>query len=147
LLLLLIWSKKDGRIESRMITESLKIPKTIVLRILKEDLGKRKLCARFVPHSMTPEQMEDRVTSYKDIIAFADADKDFCNKIITGGRDLVFAYDPETKRQSSEWVGETSPRPKDLKFQSSRNRITLIIFFFATLKAQCTKISYQREKQ
>jgi len=36
-----------------MIAESLNIPKTVVLRILKEDLGKRKLCAHFVPHSLT----------------------------------------------------------------------------------------------
>ena len=55
--------KNDRRIASRMIAESLNIPKTVVLRILKEDLGKRKLCARFVPHSVTPEQSEHRVTS------------------------------------------------------------------------------------
>jgi hypothetical protein len=48
--------KNDGRIASRMIAESLNIPKTVVLRILKEDLGKRKLCACFVPHYLTPEQ-------------------------------------------------------------------------------------------
>jgi exoribonuclease II len=53
--------KNDRRIASRMIEESLNIPKTVVLRILKEDLGKRKLCAYFVPHSLTPEQREDRV--------------------------------------------------------------------------------------
>jgi hypothetical protein len=41
--------KNDHRIASRMIAESLNIPKTVVLRILKEDLGKRKFCARFVP--------------------------------------------------------------------------------------------------
>jgi hypothetical protein len=74
LLLSLICSKNDGRIASRMIAESLNIPKTVVLRILIEDLGKRKLCARFVPHSLTPEQSEDRVTSCQDIV-MADADK------------------------------------------------------------------------
>jgi hypothetical protein len=47
--------KNDCRIASRIIAESLNIPKTVVLRIMKEDLGKRKLCARFVPHSLTPE--------------------------------------------------------------------------------------------
>jgi len=51
--------KNDRQIASRMTAESLNIPKTIVLWILKEDLGKRKLCARFVPHSLTPEQRED----------------------------------------------------------------------------------------
>jgi hypothetical protein len=39
--------KNDRRIATRMITESFNIPRTVVLRILKEDLGKRKLCARF----------------------------------------------------------------------------------------------------
>ena len=39
--------KNYRQIASRMIAESLNIPKTVVLRILKEDLGKRKLCARW----------------------------------------------------------------------------------------------------
>ena len=43
--------KNDRRIALKMISESLNIPNAVVLRILKEDLGKRKLCARFVPHS------------------------------------------------------------------------------------------------
>jgi hypothetical protein len=53
----------------------------------------------------------------------------FFNKIITGDKTWCFAYDPETKRQSSEWVGETSPRPKKLKFQRSLIKTKLIIFF------------------
>jgi len=60
-----------------MIAEYLNIAKAVVLRILKEDMGKRKLCVRFVPHSLKPEQGEDRVTSCQDIIAMADADKRF----------------------------------------------------------------------
>jgi hypothetical protein len=107
--------KNDRQIASRMTAESLNIPKTIVLRILKEDLGKTKLCANFVPHSWTPQQREDRVTSCQDIIAMADADKNFFNKIITGDEIWCSAYDPSTKQQSSEWVGETFPWPKKLK--------------------------------
>jgi len=60
-----------------MMAESLNTPKTVVLRILKEDLGKRKLCAHFVQHSLKPEQREDQVTSCQDIMAMADADKNF----------------------------------------------------------------------
>jgi hypothetical protein len=66
-------------------------------------------------------------------MAMADADKNFLNKIITGDETWCFAYDPETKRQSSEWVGETSPRPKELTFQRFGIKIMLIIF--STLKA------------
>jgi len=69
--------KNDLRMATRMIAESLNFPKTVVLRILKEDLGKKKLCAHFIPHYLTPEQREDRVTSGQDIIALADADNFF----------------------------------------------------------------------
>jgi hypothetical protein len=99
---------KNGRLfATGMIAESLNIPKTVVLLILKEDLGKEKLCGRFVPHSLTPEQREDRVTSCQDSIAMADADKFLL--IITGRGTWCLAYEPETKRQSSEWASETSP--------------------------------------
>jgi len=57
------------------LAESWKIPKTVVLRNMKKDLGKRKLYARFVPHSLKLGQREDRVTSCQDIIAMADAEK------------------------------------------------------------------------
>jgi hypothetical protein len=63
----------------------------------------------------------------------ADADKIFINKIITGDETWCFAYDPEAKRQSSEWDGETSPRLKKPKFQRSLIKTMLIIF--STLKA------------
>ena len=42
------FAQNDRWITSRMKVETLNIPKTVVLWILKEDLGKRKLCARFV---------------------------------------------------------------------------------------------------
>jgi len=93
--------KNDRRKTSRMIEESLNIPKTVVLRILKEDLGKRKLCARFVPHSLTPEQREDRVTSCQDIIAMADADKNMLTKLL---REMKPGVLPMTPKQSDRFL-------------------------------------------
>ena len=59
----------------------------------------------------------------------ANADKIFFfNKIIMEDETWCFAYDPETKQQSSEWVGETSPRLKKMKFQRSHIKTMLIIF-------------------
>jgi hypothetical protein len=78
-----------------MIAESLNIPKTVALRILKENLGKRKLCARFVPHPLTTEQREDRVTSCQDIIAMADADKFFLTKLLREMRTGVLTMTPK----------------------------------------------------
>jgi hypothetical protein len=59
----------------------------------------------------------------------ADADKNFFNEILTKDDTWCFACDPETKRQNSEWVGETSTRSKKLKFQKFCIKAMLIIFF------------------
>jgi hypothetical protein len=80
-----------------MIVESLNIPKTVVLRILKEDLGKIKLCARFVPHSLTPEKRDDRVTSCQNIIAMADADTMFLKTLLREMRPGVLPVTPKQR--------------------------------------------------
>jgi len=63
------------------------------------------------------------------LIATADSDPDFFKKIVTGIEMWCFAYNPTTKRQSTAWVGETSPRPKKLRFQKSRVKTMFVIFF------------------
>ena len=113
--------KNDGRIASRMIAESLNILKIVVLRILKEDLGKRKFCARFVPHSLTPEQREDRVTSFQDIIAKADADNNFLTKLLRKMRPGVLSVTPkQSDRVLSGLVRH--PLGRKNKFQRSPSR-------------------------
>ena len=63
------------------------------------------------------------------MIATADSDPDFFKKFETGDETLCFAYDPTTELQSSARVGETSPRSKKLRFQKSRVKTMLVIFF------------------
>jgi len=58
-------------------------------------------------------------------------DEHFWENIITGDETCCFAYDPATKRQSAEWVGQNSPKPKKLRFQKSRVKMMLIAFFDA----------------
>jgi hypothetical protein len=94
---------------------------------------------------LTPEQREDQVTSCQDIIGMADADKIFFDEIIMKDETWCFAYDPETKRQSSEWVGETSFPLKKLKFQRFCIKTKMMIFFDSQGVVQ--KNSYQREEQ
>ena len=45
----------------QMIADRLNIGKETVRLIVTEDLGKRKICARFVPHALTTEQKQERV--------------------------------------------------------------------------------------
>jgi len=59
-------------------------------------------------------------------------DEGFWENIITGDETWCFAYDPATKRQTAEWVGQNFPKPKKMCFQKSQVKTTL--FFFSTQK-------------
>jgi len=133
--------KEDRNVASRLIADTLGITKNVVLRILREDLKKLNLCLRFFPHPMTREQMDERVVACQDLLNMINGDKNFLDKVITDDESWCFAYDPETKRQSSEWVGELSPRPKKLHFQKSKVKTMLIVL---TAKALCTKSSCKK---
>ena len=57
-------------------------------------------------------------------------DERFWENIITGNETWCFTYNPATKRQSAEWVGQNSPKPKKLRFQKLRVKMMIIIVFF-----------------
>jgi len=103
---------QNSHLSLRMLADAVNIGKDTVRKIVVEDLRKRKICSRFVPHSLTPEQKDRRIAACRDVIATADSGPDFFKKIVTGDETWCFAYDPINKRQSATWVGETSPRPK-----------------------------------
>ena len=56
-----------------------------------EDLRKRKICSRFVSHSLTPEEKDRKTAACRDLIATADSNTDFFKKIVTGDEMWCFA--------------------------------------------------------
>jgi hypothetical protein len=97
----------------------------------------------FVPHSLTPEQREDRDPSCQVIIAVADTDN-ILNNIISGDQTWCFTYDPE---KSDRVRNRVVRHPVSRKITIPKVPHQDYIDIFSTLKAQCTKNSYQREKQ
>ena len=71
---------QNRHLSLRMLADEVNIGKGTVRKILVEDLRKRKVCSRFVPHSLTPEQKERRVVACRDLIATADSDPAVCYK-------------------------------------------------------------------
>ena len=59
---------EDRRTTLQMIADHLNIGKETVRRIVTEDLGKRKICARFVPHALTTQQKQERVVYCLDLL-------------------------------------------------------------------------------
>ena len=87
---------EDRRTTLYMIADRLNIGRETVRRIVTEDLGKRKICARFVPHAMTTQLKQERVVYCQDLLLMGQ-DERFGENIITGDETWCFAYDPATK--------------------------------------------------
>ena len=112
-----------------MLADEVNIGKDTVRKIVVEDLQNRKICSRFISNSLTSEQKDRRTAACRDLTATADSDPDFFEEIVSGNETWCFAYDPTSKRQSAACVGETSSRPKKMRFQKSRVKTMLVIFF------------------
>jgi hypothetical protein len=55
-------------------------------------------------------------------------DESFLENINARDETWCFAYDPATKRQSSEWLGQNS-KTRGTTFQKLRVKTVLIVFF------------------
>ena len=82
-----------------------------VSTILHDRLGMRKLTARWVPKSLSDEQMASVCSALLKRLRSKD---DFLLRLVTIDETWVHYYEPENKAQ---WVGPGSPRPKNFKTQ------------------------------
>ncbi|GBN33688.1 hypothetical protein AVEN_259780-2-1, partial [Araneus ventricosus] len=87
----------DRRLSLRMIAEELKISLDSVSNIIHENLQKRKICARFVPHKLSDEQKQHRMETSGDFIDACDLNPQFLETIVIGDESWCYQYDPETK--------------------------------------------------
>jgi len=135
---------KDHRLSVRMIAEETGLDKCAVHRILTDHLHMRKICAKLVPKNFCGAKSEP----VGNLLGFAGKTQNcasFLDKVIKGYKSWVFDYDPETKRQSSEWHTKSSPRPK--KARMSRSKVETMIIIFSTAVALCTRNLYLQDRQ
>jgi hypothetical protein len=96
--------------------------------IRTENLSVYRIAAKFVPCLLTDDQKQNRVDVIKELLD-RDNDDNFLKDIITGDETWVYGYDVETKVQSSQWVSNTSPRPKEERQVRSNVKVMLTVFF------------------
>jgi len=101
-----------------MLADEANIGKDTVRKTVVEDLRKRKICSHFFPHSLTPEQKDQRIVACRDLIATADSDADFFKKFVTGDEMWCFAYDPTTKRHPLHGSEKPCHGQKNCDFRS-----------------------------
>jgi len=107
-----VWSK----------AEQVNIDTETVRKILTEDLGMRKVCAKMVPKKLTEEPKQRRVTICQDLLEKQDY---ILGRVITVDEAWIHQYDPETKRQRAQRKTNNSPRPE--KFRQSKSRVKTIL--------------------
>ena len=66
----------------RELEEDLGIPRTIVSQILTEDLGKKRVAAKFVTQLLSREQKEFRAAVAQDLLETTNNDPDYLKKVI-----------------------------------------------------------------
>ena len=91
-----------------------------------------KLTARWVPKSLSDEQMATRASVYNTLLKqFRSKEDDFLSHLVTVDETWVHYYDPENKAQSCQSVGPGSPRPKKFETQPSDGKVMATVFWDA----------------
>ena len=96
------------------IAQALGISHGSVSTILHYRLGMRKLTARWVPKSLSDEQMATRASVCSALLKRWRSKDDFLLRLVTR---LGFIIMNQRIKLSRQWVGPGSPRPKNFKTQ------------------------------
>lgn len=75
-------------------------------------MNMHRIAAKFVPRVLTQDQKDSRVAICQELKETVINDPTLLLNVITGDESIVYAYDPETKLQYSQWKIPGSPRPK-----------------------------------
>ena len=116
----------DRQIQVEEIAQALGISHGSVSTILHDPLGVRKLTARWVPKSLSDEQMATRASVCSALLKRFRSKDDFLLRLVTVDETWFHYYEPENKAQSRQ-----SPRPKKFKTQPSTGKVMATVFWDA----------------
>ena len=120
---------EDRRRTIRQLCDMVGISYGVCQEILTQDLNMRRVAAKFVPRLLTVDQKQRRLGVCLELHEMTDSDRTFLSRIITADESWIYAYDPETKQQSSQWKSPKSPRPRKARQVRSATKTMIIIFF------------------
>jgi len=126
--------KEDRRLTIRHIAKTIDSHVITVHRIVSDDLGMKKVSARWVPRMLTDEQKQNRVDVCTDLLCRLQAQQQFfLDRIVTQDETWVHHFDPETKRHSMVWKHASSPTPKKFKVTPSTRKVMATVFGTVTV--------------
>ncbi len=105
------------------------LSQTTVHRIVHKDLQLHLRCAKLLPAFLTPRHIVERFNHASEMLQSLRTKPSFLKKIITMDEAWCYQYDPELKRQASQWLAPGEPRPSHPRRTLSVKKIMLVAFF------------------
>ncbi|UYV80238.1 hypothetical protein LAZ67_18002125 [Cordylochernes scorpioides] len=112
----------NRRITVREVAEDLNISIGSCHSIFINDLGMRRVTAKFVPKLLNCDQKQHRMNIANEML-------DCPRRPKFAPEAWVYGYDVETKAQSSQWKLPHEPRPKKARQVRSNVKVLLTVFF------------------
>ena len=136
---------KDRRVSFETISAQFNVSVGTVHTIIREELKMRKICAKFVPRLLREDQKERRCHDSRKMVELINSDPAVLVALVTCDKSWMYCYDPETKRQSSQWKHSGSSRPKKARQRKSTHRLLMIPFLTALAWSTCTGFPLERQ--
>ncbi len=102
---------------------------TTVHRIVTKDLKLHLRAAKLLPAFLTPRHIIQRFQHCSEMLTKIRNQPSFLKKIVTMDEAWCYQYDPELKRQASQWLSPGDPRPTHVRRTISVKKIMLVVFF------------------
>ncbi|UYV61773.1 hypothetical protein LAZ67_1006451 [Cordylochernes scorpioides] len=118
----------NRRITVREVAEDLNISIGSCHSIFINDLGMRRVAAKFVPKLLNCDQKQHRMNIANEMLDSVRDDPNLLQRVITGVEAWVYGYDVETKAQSFQWKLPHEPRPKKVRQVRSNVKVLLTVF-------------------
>ncbi|UYV74394.1 ABL1 [Cordylochernes scorpioides] len=119
----------NRRITVREVAEGLNISIGSCHSIFINDLGMRRVAAKFVPKLLNCDQKQHRMNIANEMLDSVRDNPNLLQRVITGDEAWVYGYDVDTKAQSSQWKLPHEPRPKKAHQVRSNVKVLLTVFF------------------
>ncbi len=119
----------DPRVTMARIQAQTGVPLGSVHAIIHKDLMLSLQCARFVPHQLTPRHLRLRYDACRALLNCTRGRNSILKRVITSDEAWVCSYDPESRRQSSQWLPPGAPRPTKPRHPRGGGKVLIVTFF------------------
>ena len=121
----------DCRVSIETIRAQFGVSVGTVHKIIHEELKMQKICAKFIPRVLREDQKEKHCHDSRERVKLINSNIAVVDALVTCDESWIYCYDPETKRQSYQWMHAGSPRPKKARQSKSTQKLLIIPFLTA----------------